>query len=232
MRTTPVLLSLALALAAAAVAQQVPPAGPTATTRSAEDIQQSAYDAFDARDYAKALPLLKDLAVRWRGDSTRVGPVLEKVRVCERNLAQPAVEGINAPRVPHVRPADGQTYEVALQKLGNFAYDAERGGTIPDDVKKLDGITVKLHGYMIPYDRTDNIVKFALVPDLFACCFGQPPSLQHTALVTTPPGKSLSYFAEQIVVTGTLRVNPRQEDGFYTSLFDVAATSIRPMSDK
>jgi hypothetical protein len=33
---------------------------------------------------------------------------------------------------------------------------------------------------MIPIDQAENITSFALVPSLFACCFGQPPQVQHT----------------------------------------------------
>lgn len=207
------------------------PAAP-ADAEAVAELEKKAIDAFEAADYAKALPLLKDLSVKVRGQPEKVAPLLEKIRVCEKNLAaDPAaapIEGINAPRTPHPKPTSGQPYAVALQKLGNFTYDAEKGGSIPADVQALSGSTVKLSGYMIPIDQSEKITKFVLVPSLFACCFGQPPAIQHTAMVSTPPGKTVAYFAEQIDVTGKLTVQERKEDGFIQSIFELDATSIRP----
>lgn len=203
-----------------------------AKLRPIAELEADAVKAFEANDYATALPLLKDLSVRLRNSPDQVAPVLEKVRVCEANLAKQlqAVEGVNAPRTPHVKPAAGQPYEVALQKLGNFAYDADKGGGIPDDVTALTGSTVKLHGYMIPIDESEKVTKFVLVPDLFACCFGQPPQIQHTAVVVCPPGKAVSYFPEEINVTGELTVGEVRDEGYVTHLFEVKASSIRPVA--
>ena len=156
---------------------------------------------------------------------------MEKIRVCEANLAQQAapIEGINAPRTPHPAPQQGQVYEVGLQKLGNFAYDADKGEGIPEDVRALDGSTVKVDGFMIPTESADKISKFVLVPDLFACCFGQPPELQHTVMVVCPPGKAVSYFPDRISVQGTLKVGEKREEGYVLSIFELSATSIRPV---
>ena len=208
---------------------------PTLNTSSAggklstADLTAAANNAFEANDYAKAEPLLKDLSLRLRNSPDEVGPVLEKIRVCETSLAQQVVEGINgAPRTAHVKPADGATYEVTLKRLGNFDYDAEKGGNIPADVRALTGATIKLTGFMIPIDESDRISKFVLVPDLFGCCFGQPPQVQHTCVVTCPAGKAVTYFADEINVTGTLKVAERKDEGFITSIFEVTADSIRP----
>ena len=215
----------------AAVLPPVPMPASPGGGQSTEKLEAAASAAFESNDYASALPLLKDLSVRLRDQPEKVAPLLEKIRVCEKSVAAAqttVVEGINAPRVPHPAPVAGQVYAVALQKLGNFDYDGEKGGNIPADVTALSGSTVKLNGYMIPIDQSEKITKFALVPSLFACCFGQPPSIQHTVMVSTPPGKAVSYFAEQVDVTGKLNVQERKEDGFILSIFEVEASSIRP----
>ena len=226
-------LLLAIDVARSQVATTKPAGLPPLPTSNQQtgDLEAAATKAFEANDYATALPLLKDLSVRERDKPDAVAPLLEKIRVCEKSLADqsPVIEGINAPRIAHAKPAPGQTYELALQKLGNFNYDSEKGGNIPADVQALGGSTVKLHGYMIPIDQSEKITKFVLVPSLFACCFGQPPAIQHTVVVTCPAGKAVSYYPEQITVTGTLGVIERKDEGFITSIFEVTAASIRPM---
>lgn len=216
-----------LAACAPSALAQTPATQPAKLTL--DQLREKATMAFERADYANALPLLKDLSVRLRNSPDEVAPLLEKIRVCEANLQAAPIEGINAPRVPHHKPAAGQVYELPLQKLGNFAYDADKGEGIPDDVKALDGSIVKLEGFMIPTESADKITKFVLVPDLFACCFGQPPQLQHTVVVVCPEGKAVSYFPDRISVQGTLKVGEKREEGYVLSIFEVGASSIRPV---
>lgn len=191
-------------------------------------LRELAYAAYDAEDYAAALPLLKELAVRLRNDPGKVAPILEQVRVCEANVQSTMlIEGINTPRIPHVKPADGTTYQVELQKLGNFPYEQETR-EIPDDVRSLDGVKVRIKGYMQLVTESESITRFQLVPDRFACCFGQPPQVQHTTMVVCPPGTAVKYFPEEIYVEGILKVGEKSEEGFVLAIFEIAASSIRP----
>jgi hypothetical protein len=192
-------------------------------------LKQRADQAFASGDYASALPIYKDLAVRLRNNPDAVAPILERIRVCEAMLPQQApVELDFSNRTPHSQPSPDEVREVTLQDLGNFNYDAVNGGNIPDDVKALSGMTVRLRGYMIPIHESRTVTTFALVPDLFACCFGQPPQLQHTALVICPPGKGVSYYPDEIIVTGRLTVSERREDDFIVSVFEVEPSSVKP----
>ena len=131
-------------------------------------------------------------------------------------------------RIPHPAPKPGQVLDLAIKQLGNFEYDAEKGGNIPADVLRLQGATIKLHGFMIPMDQAENISQFALVPSLFACCYGQPPQIQHTIVVQCPKGKAVSYYPDEIVVQGTLDVKEKKDDGFIVSIFDMQASSVKP----
>jgi hypothetical protein len=130
-------------------------------------------------------------------------------------------------RRPHVRPKDGQILELSIRQLGNFDYAERNGGNIPPDVKNLSGVKIRTHGYMIPLDQADNIAHFTLVPSLFACCFGQPPQVQHTLVVRMPKGKGIAYSPDEIVVEGVLRVEEKKEDGMITSIFELDCTSVR-----
>lgn len=204
----------------------------------------AANEAFNSGKYAVALPMLQQLATKYKDEPDRLGPVQEKIRVCQsqiaaltnasadtaggQNAAAPAVETSAEARKKHEKPKDGEVLALAIQELGNFDYDAEKGGNIPADVTALTGSKIRLHGFMIPMDQADKITKFALVPSLFACCFGQPPQIQHTIVVNCPQGKSVSYFPDEINVEGTLKVDEKKEDGFIVSVFEMDVTSVKP----
>ncbi len=94
-------------------------------------------------------------------------------------------------------------------------------------MKSLTGHTVRLRGYMIPMDQAENITQFALVPSLFACCFGQPPQVQHTVVAHCPDGKAVS-FADEITVEGKLKVDEKKDDGFIVSIFEMDIASVKP----
>ena len=206
------------------------------TTQPADraGLELRANSEFNSGNWDKALPLLQKLAVQVKDDRERVGPILEKIRVCEKNLGTAGVAKATgaAPtgeqRVPHPAPKPGEVAEMTIKDLGNFEYDANVGGGIPDDVRKLSGHTVRLNGFMIPMDQAENISQFALVPSLFACCFGQPPQIQHTVVVNCPKGKAVSYYPDEIVVEGKLNVEEKKDDGFIVSIFEVEVNSVKP----
>ena len=100
---------------------------------------------------------------------------------------------------------------MAIKDLGNFDYDEDKGGNIPADVKALSGATIRLHGFMIPMDQAENITQFALVPSLFACCFGQPPQIQHTIVGQLPQGQGRRLFPRRDHRRG--QAEGRREEG-------------------
>lgn len=192
-------------------------------------LESRADRAFVNGDYAAALPLLRAVADRTQDDPAKLDRVLERIRVCEKSLAANTKQIPIAPgeRKPHTPPPDGQVAEMSIKELGNFTYDPEKGG-IPDDVKRLSGSKIRLTGFMIPLEQADKITRFALVPSLFSCCFGQPPQVQHVVNVTCPENKPVSYSPDQVVVEGTLGTEEKKEDGYVVSIFQLAATSVAP----
>jgi hypothetical protein len=225
--------------------------GATATTQpstpdaAASDdpstLEFRANDAFTRRQYAVALPLFQKLTVVDQGQADKVAQIQEEIRVCQKNIdlakaamaqqtpgVDPTMEA--ATRTPHPAPKPGETLTMTIKELGNFEYDADKGGNIPKDVQALTGVTIRLNGFMIPMDQAESITQFALVPSLFACCFGQPPQIQHTIIVNCPKGKSVSYCPDEISVEGKLTVDEKKEDGFIVSIFDVECSSVKPMA--
>jgi hypothetical protein len=218
------LLLTALACTSLVIAQTTQPTG------SVQDVQMRALQAFNAKEYALALPLLKKTADNFRDEPQRLGSIQEMIRIAETNLANPTTKpaGLSANRTPHPAPEAGKVLEMSIKELGNFDYDSEKGGNIPDDVKKLTGSTIRLTGYMMPLDQAERVSRFALMPSLAACCFGEPAGIQHTVVVTCPPGKAVSFYPDEILVEGTLTVDEKKEDGFITSIFQMKTTSVKP----
>src|SRR5690348_15562979 len=144
------------------------------TTKPADDpaaTKLAATEAFNRGAFAVALPLLRHAADQVKDKPDQVGQIQEQIRVCQKNLqlasqAQPqqAVPVDTGPRKPHPAPKPGEELSMTIKELGNFDYDAEKGGNIPDDVKALSGSKLKVKGFMVPMDQADSITQFALVP--------------------------------------------------------------------
>ena len=66
------------------------------------------------------------------------------------------------------------------------------------------------------------------MPSLFACCFGQPPQVQHTVVCKAPAGKAVSYYPDELIVEGKLKVEEKKDDGFIVSVFEIDVTSVKP----
>jgi hypothetical protein len=208
-------------------------AGPaTRPTTNPANLERLATEAIEVGEYALALPLLKRLAETYKDDPERLGLIEEQIRLCERNLnSEPVLQVEQAPagpRKPHVKPDANQVLELTIKDLGNFEYDPERGGNVPGDVTALNGATLRLNGYMMPVDQADRITEFVLVPSLLNCCFGQPAQVHHTVVVKAPKGRAVSYYPDEIVVEGILRVEEKQEEGYTIGLFELEARSVRP----
>jgi hypothetical protein len=209
-------------------------------TTAPSKIEVRAMEEFNRGQYALALPMLQQAVTLEKAQPDRLASLQENIRVCQRNLnapppaamqalaAAPVQGSLSEGRIPHPTPVPGQVQEMAIKELGNFDYDADKGGDIPPDVVALSGSKVRLDGYMIPMDQAESITEFALVPSLFSCCYGQPPQIQHTIVVHVPKGKAVSYYPDEISVEGTLKVDEKKEDGFIVSIFEVDTTSVKP----
>jgi hypothetical protein len=224
-----VVLGMVLAMALPSAAQTSQPAN--------LPLDYRANTAFTQGHYAAALPLLQELAGSLIDQPDKLGPVEERIRVCKKAIA--AAQTMQADpsatppmsadtRIPHLPPKPGDFMEMPIKQLGNFEYDADHGGNIPKDVWQISGCKLRTRGYMIPLDQAEDITEFALVPSLFACCFGQPPQIQHTIVVHLPTGKAVSYFPDELQVEGTLTVDERKDEGYIVSIFDLDASSVKP----
>jgi hypothetical protein len=138
----------------------------------------------------------------------------------------PATQPSEVPgvRQPHPVPKPGEVRQLTIKQLGNFDYENDK--KIPHDVTGLSGVNIRLSGFMMITNESDHIHQFALVPNLFSCCYGQPPSVQHVVMVTCPKDQPIEFTDELINVEGNLTVKEMKEDGYVTSLFQVVAKKV------
>jgi uncharacterized membrane protein len=209
-----------------------------------ESLLEQADEAFDIGELYQALPLYKEAAVRLQGQinaaavgsperealAARLDNVRELVRESEEGIREmgggPEVPDL-ANRTPHAPPEPGETRDLTIQELGNFPYDDEAGG-VPPDVAALDGVAIRMSGYMVPGYQTDSIKQFTLVTSVYECCFGQPPGVEHAINVVLPEGRAVTFTYGEVQVTGTLRVEEEWRDGFVVNLFTIQdVTSVK-----
>lgn len=212
--------------------------GPAQTTQPASDgrLDYRASRAFDRGDYATALPLLRKLSDELKDKPAKLAVVTERIRVCEQALppakTDPATQPALSRRQPHAPPIPGQTLAMTIKELGNFEYDPDKGGGIPDDVTRLSGSKIRLRGFMMPMDQAEHVTRFALVPSLFSCCFGQPPQVQHTIVVECAKGQEVAFSPDEVVVEGKLKVQETKDDGYVVSIFELVPSSVQVAATK
>jgi len=237
------LLSIAafVAVPLIARAEDKKPAAESKDTVASAELR--ANEAFNRGQYSLAKELFTKVLDRVKDDAKRTAMIQEQVRVCETKIKDlatsatiPQADQLNQPQIETAAEKrkkwsankDGSALALGIKELGNFDYDADKGGNIPDDIKKLSGTKIRVQGFMIPLDQADNISHFSLVPSLFACCFGQPPQIQHQIVVHTPKGKAVGYFPDEIVCEGILKVEERKDDGYIVSVFEMDVQSVKP----
>src|SRR5262245_8142405 len=128
------LLFLTMLIALLAVAPSTQPADLAA-------VELRAHQAFTRGEYATALPLLQKLATDYKGQPDKLGAIQEQINVCQKAItaanAQQGQPGEADPamaaetRKPHSAPKSGEIITLTIKELGNFEYDADRGGNIP-----------------------------------------------------------------------------------------------------
>jgi hypothetical protein len=206
---------------------------------STADLLSRADQAFAAGDYSTAVSLYTRLESQVT-DAGQKSALQERLRFATKQVAANGANAADASgssaatpatqptaRVPHVRPADGKVLEITLPDLGNFNYDENDDKSIPEDVRKLDGARVRVTGVMMPLDQSGRVSRFMMFNDLMSCCYGTAPKLQNCALVELPKDKWMAATSERIAVEGTLKVKVTRDDGFVTSIFEIAPSSIK-----
>jgi hypothetical protein len=129
-------------------------------------------------------------------------------------------------------PATGAQSAVPIdwRLLGQLNVD---NGTAPDSLKKLDGQRVRIPGFIVPLDDSqDEGAEFLLVPYYGACVHTPPPPPNQMAFVTMTGNRNVKLaLFDAVWMEGTLRIV--NYDSPYGSVgFTIEGMSMRPYTGR
>ena len=120
--------------------------------------------------------------------------------------------------VPVAAAVVEEAREVRIEVLTGIDY--KRGQDLPDEVTELNGLKVKIEGYMA-IGTLEGSTVFEFVPEECECGRSK---IQHFIEVTLLEG-GVTYEPGRIWLEGTLDIGEKEEDGFVVSLYRLEVES-------
>lgn len=127
---------------------------------------------------------------------------------------------------------------VTFEELGGYTYELPteigerpRPGQIPAAVLALDGLQVRMQGYMMSTESEDTpgeVSEFILLPHLLDCCFGKIPDMNAWVHVRLTGGQRVTALtAVPVEVTGRLGVGEEFQDDLLLGIYRIDATEVK-----
>ena len=111
--------------------------------------------------------------------------------------------------------------------------DMKKGDTfktelLTDKVKKIEGKTVKIRGYILPGFQQSGIKQFVLVRDNMQCCFGPGAALHDCILVEMLGDATTNFTVVPVSVEGKFTVNEvLGPDGKHLAIYHLDAKTVK-----
>ena len=128
----------------------------------------------------------------------------------------------------------GYEFKLTKEQAAAFATEDKSAlavvdAQIPELVRKLDGRKVLLSGFMLPMKMEGPLTtEFLLVANSMMCCYGVVPPMNQWITVKLPTGKGVKPQQDiPLQFFGTLRVQPRIENGALAAIYHLDATHPR-----
>lgn len=107
-----------------------------------------------------------------------------------------------------------------LKIMGLDPVPADVGPDLPERIQRLDGMRVRLRGFMYPPYATEGLRGFVLARDNEICCFGRSPKIYDLVPVELSPGVTTRYIeGRPFDVVGVIHVAPEADDEELYQLF-------------
>ena len=140
-------------------------------------------------------------------------------------------KALGLPAGVRVDPVTGELVGLALEDEGakSLPWEALRGYRyrrglegMPEEIKKLDGQTVVMVGFLMATFEYENIREFHLVASHWSCCYGMPPGLEGVVYVKLQDGANgLRQTLQPVKVVGTLKVEEIKESGVLLAIYSL-----------
>jgi hypothetical protein len=91
-------------------------------------------------------------------------------------------------------------------KLNMKKEDPFTRSLITPAIEKLDGVRVRIRGYILPPFQQTGLTRFVLVRDNMACCFGPGAAIYDSMVVDLKPGMTIDYTVAPVAVVGTFNI--------------------------
>ena len=102
---------------------------------------------------------------------------------------------------------------------------------VPENIAALEGQEVAIVGYMVPFDRIENITQFILLQAPFMGCMHVPPPGPHETLMIKTETPMASYTQDAIRISGQMTIEEVYVDGYLISVYTINASDISSASD-
>ncbi len=100
----------------------------------------------------------------------------------------------------------------------------------PADIKKYDGKTVSIVGFMVPFDSIEKLDKFILLQAPFMGCFHIPPPQPNESVLINTKKAPSDYTYEPIRITGKLKIEETYIENYLVSMYTIEASTIKVVS--
>jgi hypothetical protein len=116
--------------------------------------------------------------------------------------------------------------DIKLDLKKGDPYDAS---LLTPPIKKLDGKSIRIRGYILPGFQQSGIKNFVLVRDNMECCFG-PGALLHDCILVemTPPG-STNFTVRPVSVEGIFSIREVKDpvNGRYLAIYHLDGKEVK-----
>jgi hypothetical protein len=145
-------------------------------------------------------------------------------------LALATLVATGAPVGAQQQPASASSVNIDWRVLAGLDYES---GKVTDTLKKLDGMKVRVPGFIVPLDDADvEGAEFLLVPYYGACVHTPPPPPNQMAFVQMMGKKSVKLgLFDAVWMEGTLKIT--NYDSPYGQVgFTIEGLSMKPYTGK
>lgn len=101
---------------------------------------------------------------------------------------------------------------------------------VPTDIKKYDGQSVQIVGFMVPFDSIEKLDRFILLQAPFMGCFHIPPPQPNESVLINSSQMPSDYTYEPIKIIGKLKIEETYIENYLVSMYTIEATKIEIVS--